>query len=56
MNLGWSDGGRGELRASDADRDEVRGLLQIARDEGRLDEPEYGRRVDAVQPAATWCA
>jgi hypothetical protein len=53
VNLGWSDGGRGELRASDADRDQVRRLLKSVRDERRLDEAEYDRRVDAVRTAKT---
>lgn len=53
MNLGWSDGGHGRLRASDADRDEVRQLLGVARDEGRLDEVEYDQRVGAVRAAKT---
>lgn len=53
VNLGWSDGGRGELRAGHSDRDEVRALLKVARDEGRIDKTEYERRAGAVQSAKT---
>ncbi|MET7398802.1 DUF1707 domain-containing protein [Dactylosporangium sp. NPDC005572] len=53
MNLGWSDGGYGELRASDADRDEVRRLLGVARAEGRLDGAEHERRAGAVRATKT---
>jgi len=53
VNLGWSDGGYSELRAADADRAEVRRLLDVARDEGRLDEAEFDRRSGAVRAAKT---
>lgn len=53
VNLGWSDGGHGELRAADSDRDEVRRLLDVARDEGRLDAAEHDRRVGTLPAAKT---
>ena len=53
MELGWWDGGYGELRASDRDRDQVRRLLEIAEGEGRLDAAEYDRRLRALDTAGT---
>ncbi|MEU8264409.1 DUF1707 domain-containing protein [Micromonospora sp. NPDC048999] len=53
MNLGWSDGGQDDLRATNGDRAAVVRILDIARDEGRLDSVEHARRVDAVQAAKT---
>lgn len=53
VDLGWSDGGRGDLRAGHADRDEVSALLRVARDEGRLDGAEHDRRAGAVAAAKT---
>ncbi|MEU8264408.1 DUF1707 domain-containing protein [Micromonospora sp. NPDC048999] len=53
MNLGWSDGGQHGLRATNDDRAAVVRILDIARDEGRLDNVEHARRVDAVQAAKT---
>lgn len=51
--LGWSDGGRGDLRAANTDRDEVSQLLRLARDEGRLDDAEHDRLAGAVRVAKT---
>jgi DUF1707 SHOCT-like domain len=41
------------LRASDADRDRVIGLLRAAVADGRLDQAEFGERVDAALAART---
>ncbi|SBT47421.1 DUF1707 SHOCT-like domain-containing protein [Micromonospora narathiwatensis] len=53
MNLGWSDDGQHGLRATNDDRAAVVRILDIGRDEGRLDSVEHARRVDAVQAAKT---
>ena len=42
-----------DLRASDADRDRVAGVLREALAEGRLTPEEHGERVDAVYAAKT---
>lgn len=51
--LGWSDGGSPGLRATHADRDQLRRVLDIAQGEGRLDGVEHDRRVEAVRVAKT---
>lgn len=43
-----------ELRASDADREQVAGRLRDAMAEGRLDMDEFGERLDAVYRARTY--
>ncbi|BCJ34439.1 hypothetical protein Athai_19420 [Actinocatenispora thailandica] len=53
MQLGWRDGGYGDLRASNEDRAAVRRVLRIAEGEGRLDAAEYDRRLRAVDTAET---
>ncbi|GIG70391.1 DUF1707 SHOCT-like domain-containing protein [Phytomonospora endophytica] len=53
MMLGWSDEGSPALRATHADRDELRRVLGLARDEGRLDATEHDRRLEAVRVAKT---
>lgn len=49
--MGWSDVGRGDLRADNDDREALRRLLDMAQAEGRLDALAYARRMDAVQAA-----
>ena len=46
--------GRGRLRASHADREQVIGVLKIAFVEGRLTEDEFGARVDQVYASRTY--
>lgn len=48
--------GRGGLRASDADREQVIGTLKAAFVQGRLTEDELGERVDRVYAARTYTA
>jgi hypothetical protein len=47
-------GGRGQLRASDADRDRVVELLNVAYTEGRLSKEEYDGRVENAFSARTY--
>lgn len=47
------DGGVG-IRASDADRDHIVGLLNAAVAEGRLTAGEHAQRLDAAYAARTW--
>jgi hypothetical protein len=51
--LGWSDGGQGGLRATNADREQVVRLLDLAQAEGRLDSVGHASRADAVRAAKT---
>src|SRR6516162_3467572 len=46
--------GRGELRASHADREQVTGTLRAAFVEGRLTEDELSARVDRVYASRTY--
>jgi hypothetical protein len=43
-----------EMRASDADRDRIAGLLTTALAEGRLTADEHDQRVSSVFAARTW--
>jgi len=45
---------RGKLRAADADRDRVVGLLSTAYTEGRLSKDEYDARLDSATSARTY--
>jgi len=45
---------RGKMRAADADRDRVVGLLNTAYTEGRLSEDEYDARLDSALSARTY--
>jgi hypothetical protein len=47
-------GGRGRIRASDADRDCVVELLNVAYGEGRLSKDEYDGRLEAALSARTY--
>ena len=47
-------GGRGRMRASDADRDRVAGILGTAYTEGRLSKDEYDARLDSAMSARTF--
>jgi hypothetical protein len=47
-------GGPGHIRAADADRDHVAGLLGTAYAEGRLSRDEYDARLDAALSARTY--
>jgi hypothetical protein len=47
-------GGPGHIRAGDADRDHVAGLLGTAYTEGRLSKDEYDARLDAALSARTY--
>lgn len=49
-----SDGGRGNIRAADADRDHVAESLGTAYTEGRLARDEYDARLDAAYAARTY--
>jgi hypothetical protein len=53
VNLGWSDGGQGGLRATNAGREQVVRLLDTALAEGRLDAVAHAGRADAVRAAKT---
>jgi uncharacterized protein DUF1707 len=46
--------GRGKLRASNSDREQVAGALQAAFAEGRITEDELGERVDQVHASRTY--
>jgi hypothetical protein len=46
--------GRGRIRASDADRDQVAGLLGTAYGEGRLSREEYDARLESTFSARTY--
>jgi hypothetical protein len=48
MTLGWSAAGSPALRATNAQRDEVKRILDIALAEGRLDGPAHAERLDGV--------
>src|SRR6516162_2008950 len=45
---------RGKMRAADADRDRVVGLLNTACTEGRLSKDEYDARLDSALSARTY--
>jgi hypothetical protein len=47
-------GGQGNIRAGDADRDRVAGILSTAYTEGRLSKDEYDARLDAALSARTF--
>ena len=47
-------GGRDNLRAADADRDRVAGILGTAYSEGRLSKDEYDARLEAALSAHTY--
>jgi hypothetical protein len=47
-------GERGKMRAADADRDRVVGLLSTAYTEGRLSKDEYDARLDSALSARTY--
>lgn len=47
-------GGSGHIRAGDADRDRVAGVLSTAYTEGRLSKEEYDDRLDAALSARTY--
>src|SRR6185437_12906382 len=47
-------GGRGRMRAGDADRDRVAGILGTAYTEGRLSKDEYDARLDSAMSARTF--
>jgi hypothetical protein len=49
-----TDGGRGKIRAADADRDRVAGILGTAYSEGRIPKDEYDTRLDAALSARTY--
>ncbi|MEV0648560.1 DUF1707 domain-containing protein [Phytomonospora sp. NPDC050363] len=51
MMLGWSDGGSPGLRATHADRDAVRRIVDLALEEGRLDPVEHEQRLLTVASA-----
>jgi hypothetical protein len=46
-------GGQGKMRAADADRDLVAGILSTAYSEGRLSRDEYEARLQRALPART---
>lgn len=47
-------GGKGAMRAADADRDRVAGILGTAYSEGRLSKDEYDVRLEAALAARTY--
>lgn len=47
-------GGQGTIRAADADRDRVAGILGTAYSEGRLSKDEYDARLEAGMAARTY--
>ena len=49
-----ADGGWGNMRAADADRDRVAGILGTAYSEGRLSKDEYDARLDSAMSARTF--
>jgi hypothetical protein len=49
-----ADDGRGKMRAADADRDRVAGILGTAYSEGRLSKDEYDARLDSAMSARTF--
>ncbi len=49
-----ADGGRGKIRAADADRDRVAEFLNTAYIEGRLSKDEYDGRLDKALSARTY--
>lgn len=53
VKLGWSDQGQGGLRATNDDRRELLRLLEVAKDEGRLDAEEHAGRADRAHSAKT---
>jgi len=48
------DGGRAKIRAADADRDRVAGILGAAYTDGRLSKDEYDARLEAALTARTY--
>jgi hypothetical protein len=51
---GYPGGERGKMRAADADRDRVVGLLTTAYSEGRLSKDEYDARLETALAARTY--
>ena len=49
-------GERGKMRAADADRDRVAGILSTAYSEGRLSKDEYDARLESALSARTYAA
>ncbi|HLJ98920.1 MAG TPA: DUF1707 domain-containing protein [Streptosporangiaceae bacterium] len=49
-----ADGARKDLRAADADRDRVAGILSTAYSEGRLSKDEYDARLESVLSGRTY--
>ena len=49
-----ANGGRGKMRAADADRDRVAEMLGTAYSEGRLAKDEYDTRLDSAMSARTF--
>ena len=49
-----ADDGLGKMRAADADRDRVAGILGTAYSEGRLSKDEYDARLDSTMSARTF--
>jgi len=49
-----ADGERGKMRAADADRDRVVGILNTAYSEGRLSKDEYDARLESALSARTY--
>lgn len=49
-----AEGRRRQLRAADADRDQVAGILGVAYTEGRLSRDEYDARLEAALSARTY--
>ena len=47
-------GGQGKMRAADADRDRVAGILGTAYSEGRLSRDEYDARLESALSARTY--
>jgi len=50
----WANNGRGQMRASDVDRDRAVGFLTTAFTEGRLTKDEYDARVETALKARTY--
>lgn len=49
-----AEGGQGSMRAADADRDRVAGILATAYSEGRLSKDEYDARLEGTLAARTY--
>ncbi|HEV3382705.1 MAG TPA: DUF1707 and DUF4190 domain-containing protein [Trebonia sp.] len=50
----WTGGERGKMRAADADRDDVTGILGRAYSEGRLSRDEYDTRLESALSSRTY--